>query len=72
MDIFELKTRFPKTYQEAFNRVVRAERAKHLGADLIANAEPDEVHPAVFTATSVCTARWDTRRRVSMKQSLNE
>ena len=48
MDIFELKAKFPKTYQEVFNRGVRAERAKHLGADLIANAKPAEVKPAIF------------------------
>ena len=49
MDIFELKTRFPRTYQEAFDAGVRAERAKHLAADLVANAEPDKIHPAVFS-----------------------
>jgi hypothetical protein len=48
MTIDELRTKFPKTYQEAFNRGVRAERAKHLGADLIANAKPDQIHPAVL------------------------
>ena len=48
MDIFELRTKFPKTYQQAFDAGVRAERAKHLGADLIANAKPDQIHPAVL------------------------
>ena len=52
MDIFELRTEFPKTYQQAFDAGVRAERAKHLGADLIANAKPDEIKPAVFALGS--------------------
>jgi hypothetical protein len=56
MDIFELRTRFPKTYQEVFNRGVRAERAKRLGADLIAHAKPDQIHPAVFSLGSGQTA----------------
>jgi hypothetical protein len=48
MDIFELKARFPKTYQQVFDAGVRAERAKHLGADLIACAEPRGTYPAIF------------------------
>jgi hypothetical protein len=48
MTIDELRSMFPKTYQEAFNRGVQAERAKHLAAGLIVGAEPDEVHPAIF------------------------
>jgi hypothetical protein len=52
MTIDESKTRFPKTYQEVFNRGVRAERAKHLAANLIASAEPAEVKPAVFSLGS--------------------
>jgi hypothetical protein len=49
MTIDELRTRFPRTYREVFNAGVRAERVKHLAADLIASAEPEEIHPAIFT-----------------------
>jgi hypothetical protein len=49
MDIFELKSRFPKTYAAVFALGVQAARKRALASDLIANSEPGAVHPAVFT-----------------------
>jgi len=48
MTIDELRSMYPGLYREIFNRGVKAEREKVLTADLIANASPDEIHPAVF------------------------
>jgi hypothetical protein len=52
MDIYELKSGLPKLYQEVFARGGNAERRRSLAADLIANARPGEIKPAVFSLGS--------------------
>jgi hypothetical protein len=49
MDIHQLKARYPRLYSEIFAQGVQSERRRALAADLIANANPSEAHPAVFT-----------------------
>jgi hypothetical protein len=63
MDIYELKARYPRLYQQVFDLGVQSERRKVLAADLIGNAKPDEVQPAVFTPRSIQNALAPKRGR---------
>jgi hypothetical protein len=56
MNIHDLKNLYPWLYREIFNRGVKAEREKALAADLIANANPQQTSPAVFTLRSIQNA----------------
>jgi hypothetical protein len=48
MTIHELRSMYPRTYQQIFNLGVQSERRKALAADLIAAAKPDPKPAAVF------------------------
>jgi hypothetical protein len=63
MTIHELRTMFPRVYQQVFDAGVRFERKRLQAAELIGHANPDERQPAVFTFRSIQNALRGKRER---------
>jgi hypothetical protein len=63
MTIDELRRIYPRVYRQVFDAGVRFERKRLQAVDLIANANPQQTSPTVFTPKSIQNALASKRER---------